>query len=134
MGSRERPATDACVGLHPWGIHQLHVGRSLCVPELPDVEVALLAVDRDDPFPPEHDVCCGLHHPLALDDALPVLLESAPSEERLEHRLLRLLELQEQRIVVVSANEQQDPGTRTDAADSDDLPCRMHVLVALEKV
>ena len=85
MGSRERPAADSAVGLELAGIHHLDLRRALGVPELADVEVSLLAVDREDPLPPEHDVGRGLHHPLPLDDALPVLFELALAEERLEH-------------------------------------------------
>jgi hypothetical protein len=54
-------------------------------------------------------------------------------EERLEHRHLRLLELQEERVVVIAADQQQDPGAGTDAADAADLPCRMDVAIALEQ-
>ena len=59
---------------------------------------------------------------------------SALPEERLEHRGLRLLELEEQRVVVVAADQEQDPGACTHAADADDLACGMHVPVALEQV
>ena len=55
-------------------------------------------------------------------------------EERLEHRRLRLLELEEQRVVVVAADQEQDPGAGADAADADDLPGGVHVPVALEQV
>ena len=40
---------------------------------------------------------------------------------RLEHRGLRLLDLQEQRIGAVASEHQQDPGTRPDAAHAHDL-------------
>ena len=94
----------------------------------------ILAVDRGDPLPAEEDIGCGLHHPLPLDDALPVLLEPALAEERLEHRLLRLLELEEQRIGVVAAHEEQDPGAGPNAADADDLARRVDVPVALQQL
>ncbi len=42
-------------------------------------------------------------------------------EERLEHRGFGLLELQEQRVVAVAAEQQRDPDPRADAADPDDL-------------
>ena len=70
---RERPAADPPVGLQRRGSIELDLGRALRVPELPDVEVLLLAVDRRDSLPAEHDVGRRLHHPLALDDPLPVL-------------------------------------------------------------
>ena len=41
--------------------------------------------------------------------------------ERLEHRRLRLLRLEEQRVVAVAAEHQHDPSARADAADADDL-------------
>ena len=71
--------------------------------------------------PAEHRVARRLHQPLALDDALAVVAELALAEERLEHRRLRLLHLQEERIVVVAAEEEQDEGPGPDAADADDL-------------
>ena len=83
--------------------------------------------------PAEHDVAGGLREPLALDDALAVLGERALAQERLEHRRLRLLELQEQRIVVVAAEHQDDPGARAHAADADDLAGRVDVAIALEQ-
>ena len=75
-----------------------------------------------------------LHHPLALDDALPVLLELALAEERLEHRGLRLLELEEQRVAVVAAEQEHDPGAGADASDADDLAGGVDVAVALEQL
>ena len=76
----------------------------------------------------------GLHQALALDDALAVLLVLARAEVRLEHRRLGLLELQEQRIVVVAAEQQQDPGAGPDAADADDLAGRVDVAEPLEQL
>ena len=46
----------------------------------------------------------------------------------------RLLELQEQRILVVAAEQQHDPGARADAADADDLAGRVHVAEALQQL
>ena len=45
-----------------------------------------------------------------------------------------LLELQEQRVVLVAAEHQHDPGARADAADADDLPRRVDVAIALEQL
>ncbi len=134
MSSCERPAADSAVGLELGGIHHLDLRRAFGVPELADVEVPLYAVDRDDPLPPEHDVGRGLHHPLPLDDALPVLLELALAEKRLEHGRLCLLELEEERIGSVPADHEQDPRAGTDAADTDDLAGGMHVSIALEQL
>ena len=55
-------------------------------------------------------------------------------DEPLEHRLLRLLGLQEQRVLAVAAEQQHDPGAGADAADADDLAGRVHVLEALEQL
>ena len=48
-------------------------------------------------------------------------LLDASSEELLEHGGLSLLDLQEQRIAPVAAEQQHDPGARADAADADHL-------------
>jgi hypothetical protein len=71
--------------------------------------------------PAEHRVTCRLHQPLALDDALAVVAELALAEERLEHRCLCLLHLQEQRVLPVAAEEEDDESPSPDAADADDL-------------
>ncbi len=56
------------------------------------------------------------------------------TQKRLEHRRLGLLELQKQRILVVAAEHQDDPGAGADAADTDDLARRVHVAKALEQM
>ena len=71
--------------------------------------------------PAEEDVARRLHQPLALDDALAVVRVLALAEVRLEHRRLRLLDLEEERVVVVPAEQQDDPAAGADAADADDL-------------
>ena len=63
----------------------------------------------------------------------PWLRELALAEERLEHRGLRLLDLQEEGVVVVAAEQQHDPGARADAADADDLAGGVDVAEALEQ-
>ena len=78
------------------------------------------------------DAACIIRLPL--DDTLSVLRVLAAREKRLEHRPLRLFELEEQRIIVVAADEEQDPGAGSDASDADDLPRGVHVSVALEEV
>ena len=87
-----------------------------------------------DAVPAEHDVAGGLHQALAFDHALAVVCVLALAQERLEHRGLCLLELQEQRIVVVAADHQHDPRAGADAADTDDLARRVDVAEALEQV
>jgi hypothetical protein len=59
-----------------------------------------------------------------------VLGEDTVTEERFEHRALGLLELQEERILVVPAEQQEDVVLRADAADADDLPGGVRVFLA----
>ena len=99
----------------------LDLGRTLAVPELTDVEVARRAVEPVRPLPAEQDVARRLHQALALDDPLPVVLVPARAEVRLEDRGLGLLDLHQQRVVVVAAEQQDDPRPGADAADADDL-------------
>ena len=77
-------------------------GRSLRVPQLAEVEVALDPVEALRAQPAEQDVALGLHQPLALDDALAVVVGRALAEVWLEDRRLGLLRLEEQRIVAVA--------------------------------
>ena len=58
----------------------------------------------------------------------------ALAEERLQHRRLRLLELQEERVVAVATEQEHDEGAGADAADTDDLASGVHVAVALEQL
>ena len=58
-----------------------------------------------------------------------MLREPALAQERLEHGGFRLLELEEERVVLVAAEQEQDPGARTDAADADDLAGGVDVAV-----
>ena len=134
MRLRERLAAELRVHRHRLRVHHLDQSRALAVPELAHVEVAAHAVIGRDPDPAEHDVAGGLRQSLALDDPLAVLGERALAQERLEHRCLRLLELQEQRVVLVAAEHQHDPGARADAADADDLARRVDVAKALEQL
>ena len=108
--------------------------RGLRVPELADVEVALDAVRGVDLDPAEHDVARRLREALALDHPLAAVRELAVTEERLQDRRLGLLELEEQRIVVVAAEHEADPGSRADAADADHLAGRVHVAEAFEQL
>ena len=122
------------VGLEPCGIHRLDLRRALGVPELPNVEVPLLPVDGADSLPAEQDVGRRLHHALPFDDALTVLAVRALSEERFEHRWLCLLELEEERIGLIAARQEQDPGAGAHAADPDDLTGGVDVSIALEQM
>src|SRR4051794_28694117 len=108
MRAGELTPAHVCVDPHrPW-LHEVDERRHLRVPQLADVEVALDAVDPFDLDPPEHDVARSLGQPLALDNPLAAVCELAAAEERLEHGRLRLLELQEQRIVVVTPEHEAD--------------------------
>ena len=71
--------------------------------------------------PAEEAVACGLHQPLSLDHPAPVIAESAGAGVGLQHRIARLLGLQEQRVAVVATGHQEDPGTGADAAHPDHL-------------
>ena len=56
-----------------------------------------------------------------MDHALPGLLESALRKMVLQDRRRRLLDLEEQRVLLVATLEQDDERTRPDAPDADDL-------------
>jgi hypothetical protein len=62
-----------------------------------------------------------LHQPLADDDPLTRVPVLAGRVEAFQHRGLRLLGLQNQRVVDVAAKEKEDPATGADAAHPDDL-------------
>src|SRR5579862_4706609 len=131
----ERPAADLGVDLHRPLVELVDVRARLAVPELSNVVVLLLATPFDvgSARPAEHRVDCRLGEPLAFDHPLAVVRELAPAEERLEHGRLRLLELEEERIVVSLAEQQQNPDPRPDASDADDLTSRMRVAEPLEE-
>ena len=84
--------------------------------------------------PAEEDVARRLHQPLALDYAPALLLELLLPANGSSTEALRLLDLQEERIVRVAAEEQNDPGAGPDAADADDLVGDVDVAVALDQV
>src|SRR5262249_26306610 len=92
------------------------------------------AVEPGDALPAEQDVARRLHQALALDDALAVLVELALAEERLEHRGLRLLELEEQRVALVATEHEYEPGARPDAAHPVDLARGVDVPEPLEQL
>src|SRR6476659_9465176 len=104
MCPRKRPAARLRVEHEPARQNRLEVERDLPVPELAHVEVASLAVESQvGAQPAQEDVARGLHRPLSLDDALAVLPKLALPEVRLEDGRLCLLDLEEQRVVVVAA-------------------------------
>src|SRR5918993_3528771 len=73
-------------------------------------------------MPAEHHVAVGLHQTLTLDNPLAVASEGASGGIGLQHRGGGLLGLQDQRIALIDSAHQHDPGSSTDAADTDDLP------------
>src|SRR5262249_38120224 len=92
-----------------------------------------LAVKVVGPGPTEEDVARRLREALAFDDPLGVTRQRASAQERLQHRGICLLQLKEQWILVVSAEQKQDPAPRADAADSDDLPREVAGAEALQQ-
>ena len=70
---------------------------------------------------------------LSVDDALAVIGKRAAVEELLEHRRLRLLQLQEEGVLAVQAEQQRDPGARAHAADTHHLARKVGQLELLEQ-
>src|SRR4051794_19777991 len=132
MGTCQGPTAELRVLEHSLRGHRLDLRRALPVPELPDVVVVRLAVDALlDREPAEKDVARRLHQPLPLDDPPALLLERALPREALEHRRLGLLDLQEERVLGVPAEQEHDPGAGTDAAHADHLSRQVHVAIAV---
>ena len=121
MGARQRPGAEGAVQAETVGGQDVQIGSALVVPELADVVVARSAVEDGGALPAEQHVAGRLHQALALDHALAVVVVIARSEVALEDRRLGLLELEEQRVVVVAAEHEQHPVPGADAADADDL-------------
>jgi hypothetical protein len=71
---------------------------------------------------------CPATTPLAVIGVL------ALPDKALQDRLLGFLGLQEQRILVVPAQHEQDPGTCADTADTDDLTGGMNIVEVLQQV
>ena len=82
----------------------------------------------------EVDVAGSLHHPLPLHHPLAVLPVPAFAHVGLKHRCRRLLDLQEERVMLVASLEQNDERPGPDAADADDLARRVHDLEALQQL
>src|SRR4051794_25454833 len=133
VGAGEGPSAQTGVDVQRRQRHRVDVGRELPVPELPEVVITLHAVDPDHARPPEHDVARRLDQPLSFDDSLPVVGEPAAAGMWLQHGVLGLLHLQEERVGVVAAEEQRDPAPRADAADAHDLAGEVDQPIALEQ-
>ena len=99
------------------GCHGRDVGGPLHVVELPPV-VLVPALDSG---PAEEDVAAGLQNTLPGDDPFAVLAVLAGWQVRLEHGVHGLLDLQEQRLTVVSPSEQYHEAAGADAADANHL-------------
>src|ERR1700751_782997 len=95
-------AADARVEGGPRHEEGLDVRAALPVMELAYVVVAGYAVESLDPLPAQEDVRRRLHQPLSRDHALAVVRVGAGAAEPLEHRRLCLLDLQEQRVIMVT--------------------------------
>ena len=135
MRPSEHPAAHLPVDLERPRVHGVDIGRGLPVPQLAHVVVVLPAVDALlDALPAEEDVAGGLHQPLPLDHALTVVRELALGEVGLEDRRLGFLDLQEERVVVVAADQEGYPRARADAADPDDLAGQLDEAVLREQV
>ena len=67
-----------------------------------------------------------------MDDPFALQVEAARRRVGLEHRALRLLDLEEQRVAVVAPQHQRDPGARADAADADHFEGDVDQAVAVE--
>src|ERR1700733_1788815 len=135
VGARQGPSAHLAVHAHATRDHGVDVEGELPVPQLADVEVTLLPVQAGrDAMPPQEDVTGCLHQPLARDHPLAHVGELAGAEEPAEHRLLGLLDLEEQRIRLITSEHQHDPAPRPDTANADDLPGHVNELILLDQV
>jgi hypothetical protein len=116
---RPRQGPPAHLGVHPHPArhHRLGGQRVLPVAQLADVEVAGAAVRTGGPLPAEEDVAGRLGQPLPGHHPLPLVRELAGPGEPAQHRLLRFLHLQEQRVLRIPAEQQDDPAAGAHAAD-----------------
>ena len=99
--SGQRPAAHPGVERQPGRCHVVDGGRTLPVPELADVVVARHAVDpRMRPQPSRMSLAACMRRWPATTRS-PWLVIRALAEKRFEHRRLRLLDLQEKRVMLV---------------------------------
>jgi len=89
VGERERPATT-CVEVSARGAEGFDADADLDVPQLAMKKCAWAV------GPAEEHVAGGLHEPVAVHDALAVVVEDARAGVRLQHRGARLLDLEEE--------------------------------------
>ena len=131
MRSGQCPAADSGVEGERRGDHRLDHGRPLHVPQLPPVQEA---AGLDALRPAQEDVARGLHHSLPLHHPLTGLAVAALRQVILQDRGGRLLDLEEQRILLIAALEQDDERARPDAADPDDLAGHVDDLESLQEL
>ena len=132
VGTREDRAADFGVCGHPCRRHHLHHGRALLIPELAHVEVPFLTIRPLRRHPAEEDVAGGLSQPLTLDDALTLLGILRRRRVGLEHRRLRFLDLQEEGVTLIAADEKRYPRPGPDAADANHLASYVDQPIAVE--
>src|SRR5271170_8105368 len=113
---------------------RVHIRAALPVLELAHVVIAGDAVHAPDALPAQEDVRRRLHQPLPGDHALAVVPIGTGREKTLEHRRLCLLDLEEQRVVIVAADHQHDVAAGPDAAHAHHLVRRVDVAVLLQGV
>ncbi len=105
------------------------IDRQPRVLQLADIAVLVAAVLLR---PAQEDIALALHDALAGDHALALIGVEAWRGERRQDRLLRLLELQQQRRIV-AGGEQADGTERTDAADPHHLERNVGQAIAIEQ-
>ena len=81
---------------------------------------------------PEERVARRLQQALALHDALALVLVLAGARIGREHGRVGLLDLQEQRVILAVAHQQQHERLGPDRADADDLPREIRVVVVVQ--
>ena len=84
-------------------------------------------------LPAQEDVAGRLHEPLAVHHPLALVVVPAGPGEPGEHRFLGLLDLEEQRVGLVTAQHQDDPAAGAHAAHADHLAGHVGELVLLEQ-
>ena len=128
MGTRKGAAAQCGVKRQSRFKPGSDIGEAVIL-EPPDVEIS--AVHRN-LGPAEEDVGGRLQHALADDNALAVIGIVGSPSVRGQHRLLRFLDLEQQRRLV-ARHQQADGAERADAADPDDFECDIMQTVALQQ-
>src|SRR5215203_1018384 len=126
----QRPAAQAGIDDQLVGRHALDISRALHVLELPPIEISSFRAAK----PAEEDVAGRLHQALPGHDAVSVVLVGVRRNVALQHRSSRLLDLEEQRIILVAPFEQHHIGPGAHASHTDNLPRRIHEAETVEQV